>query len=95
MSISGLVLTLSGSDTKSRRAIANLHADLRLTLGERAGRRLPAVAATTSVEEDERLVTDLRAIEGIEGVEIVFVGLDEQANTQVSPQAKRDTGGVG
>lgn len=94
MGISGLVITLTQRDEAAGAALAKLRGDPRLTMGERNGPRQAAVGVTPSVEQDEHLVADLRATEGVVDVEIVFVGLDETTEHHTSPRAT-GTGGVG
>lgn len=94
MGISGLVITLATRDEAAGETLDRLRGDPRLTLGERNGLRQAAVGVTPSVEQDERLVADLRATRGVIDVEIVFVGLDETNEHHTSPRAT-GTGGVG
>ena len=76
MSISGLVIILKDDSSGTERALRTLASDARLTLGERFGRRIAAVAETTSVQADRDLWDDLRANPDVEYVDVTFVGLD-------------------
>lgn len=75
MSISGLIITLQDAPL-AERAIAALARDARLTLGERYGNRIVAVAETPGVDTDRALWDDLRATPGVEYVDVTFVSLD-------------------
>ncbi|MCA9287639.1 MAG: hypothetical protein KDA05_03590 [Phycisphaerales bacterium] len=77
MSVSGLVITLATDDPKAEHTLRLLAGDTRLTLGERFGRRVPAVAETPGVAEDRALIDDLRALDGVANVDVTFVALDE------------------
>lgn len=82
MAVSGLVVSLSPNESDAAHAIARLATDARLTLGERFGHRLAVVAETGGVGEDRALWDDLHAIEGVEGVDVTFVALDETSHEQ-------------
>ena len=77
MSVSGLVITLANDRSEAERTLRVLACDPRLTLGERFGQRVPAVAETPGVAEDRALIDDLRALDGVENVDVTFVALDE------------------
>lgn len=81
MAISGLVITLSGDGQEAAQALAWLEADARITLGARDGRRVAAVAETPSVRADRDLWDEVHALEGVEHVDVTFVGLDEPGAT--------------
>ncbi|GIK17975.1 MAG: hypothetical protein DYG93_04010 [Leptolyngbya sp. PLA2] len=73
MSISGLVLTLERDGPLAERAIHVLERDPRITLGERAGERLPIVVETGSRFEDEEVFATLRNTPGVRFVDVAFV----------------------
>ncbi len=78
MSISGLVLTLDSASPE--RALAALHDDPRLALGEAVGDRLPVVAETDDDRGARELLDELRCIQGVREVAIAFVSLDWDAH---------------
>ena len=80
MAVSGIVLTLSDDDAKAANALESLARDVRITLGERFGKRVAAVAETPSVDGDRELWDDLHRTPGIEFVDVTFVALDETAS---------------
>lgn len=90
MAISGLVVTLSSDASLAAAARARIGADPRLTPGEAFGERLAVVAETPSVEEDRRLVDDLRSIPGVMHVDIAYVHLDECAEDQPQTEETSD-----
>ncbi len=77
MAISGLVLTLT-DDPAGAAAMAMLHSDPRLTLGEQFGRRVAVVAETSSAHDDRELFDELRGTPGITQVDVTFVHLDTE-----------------
>ena len=87
MAISGLMVTLCAGAREAEQALRALSTDRRLTLGERVERRLAIVAETPSAEHDAELWNDLRALPGIENVDVTFVSVDgENADsTEGSP----------
>ena len=76
MAISGLVVILDDDADAAGRAIQSLAADPRLTVGERAGSRIPLVAETPSAEDDAALWSDLLATPGVKSVDVTFVSVD-------------------
>ncbi|MBK8913031.1 MAG: hypothetical protein IPM64_00275 [Phycisphaerales bacterium] len=76
MAISGLVITLEENAAAAEQAMRLLRADSRLSLGERAGRRLPLVAETPSAEADASLWADLLATPGVRAIDVTFVSVD-------------------
>jgi len=89
MAISGLVIFLRNDPIAAEASLAALGRDARLTLGERFGTRVAAVAETPSVEADRTLWDDLHALPGVEYVDVTFVGLDapEDCNAHHEPVA--------
>jgi hypothetical protein len=81
MAISGLVITLSEDAMAAEAAAAWLEADARVTLGERFGRRLAAVAETPSVEADRALWDELNAMAGVTRVDVTYVHLDSKTGS--------------
>ncbi len=80
MGVSALVVTIA-DDARGERALLALAADPRLELGAvpPGTRRVPVVADTPSRAEDEALWGALWALDGVEGVELVLVHLDDDA----------------
>jgi hypothetical protein len=87
MAVSGLVLNLSPVDDLASRALVSLSRDPRITIGERFGRRLAAVAQTESPQADRDLWDDLHATPGVEYVDVTFVALDDPATAQENSHA--------
>ncbi|MBL8761239.1 MAG: hypothetical protein JNL50_08045 [Phycisphaerae bacterium] len=79
MAVSGIVVTLASDPGLAEQAMAALSADPRLTLGERFGLRLAAVAETDSPRADRDLWDQLHAIPGVVHVDVTFVALDQPA----------------
>lgn len=75
MAISGVVLTLADEAKAAEEAMRILGSDPRITLGERAGPRLPAVLETGSPSEDEAAWTWMSAVPGVRSVKLAFVDL--------------------
>lgn len=85
MAVSGLVITLCSDAARRREAMERFGRDRRLVLGDLLGSHLAVSATTDSPREDLALIDELRAVPGVEQVEIVFVGLDEQADGNGAP----------
>ena len=79
MAVSGIVVTLASEPGLAEQALASLLADPRLTLGERFGLRLAAVAETDSPRADRDLWDELHAMPGVVHVDVTFVALDQPA----------------
>lgn len=82
MAVSGIVVTLSEDSALAAAALGALRADGRLTLGERFGARVAAVAENAGVAEDGAMWDDLHALPGVERVDVTFVALDDPAPFQ-------------
>jgi hypothetical protein len=78
MSISGLVITLSGDEALAGRALAAVTAEPRLMLGPVDGRRLPAVLEAREAGEDREVFEWLRSLEGVALVDVVYVDFGDQ-----------------
>ena len=89
MSISGLVITLSDEAERAERARAALLSDSRLELGPSVGDRLAAVADTPSPREDRLLWEALQSLDGIQRVDVIYVGLDPQPRPETLSQNGR------
>jgi hypothetical protein len=76
MTISSLVITLTGDARERGSALGRLQIDPRLTLGSIIADRLPAVAETVSALAGEGLVEDLLAMPGVSFVDVVAVHFD-------------------
>lgn len=76
MAISGLVITLEPSEAIAETALRSLRGDPRLSLGQRAGWRIPLVAETDSAAADADLWADLLATPGVRSVDVTFVSFD-------------------
>jgi len=79
MSVSGLVIFLSSDAQLAQHACERLRSDQRLIVGDRFGPRLAVAAETESVAADRALVDELRALPGVEHVDVAFVGFDEHS----------------
>ncbi len=79
MAISVLVITITNHDLLPT-ALTALAAEPSLTLGERFGLRVAAIAETPSVDADRALIDALRATVGITNVDIAYVHLDAYAH---------------
>jgi hypothetical protein len=88
MAVSGLVVTLS-DDAAAAAALSKLLSDPRITVGDRFGRRLAAVAETPSVHADHLLFDELRSTRGIVHVDVAFVHFDAEADAGRSPHTNR------
>ncbi|MBZ0266908.1 chaperone NapD [bacterium] len=73
MSISGLVVTLTGDPAESGTAVAALTAEPQLRLGPRSGARLAIVAETDSVHEDRELLERIAHTPGVLSAHVVYV----------------------
>ncbi|MHC5113016.1 MAG: hypothetical protein ACYTGP_01150 [Planctomycetota bacterium] len=76
MPVSGLVLTLAENEPAAAAAMAELMADDRVDVGAPIGRRLPVVADTPDAHADKRLHAELRDLDGVESIDVVFVHFD-------------------
>jgi hypothetical protein len=85
MAISGLVVTLIEDASIADQAIRRLSADSRLSLGDRAGWRVPLVAETPSAASDAQLWAELLATPGIKSVDVTFVSIDPAGVDEVEP----------
>ncbi len=74
--VSGLVITLAPQANAADEARRALAADPAFELGPRRGRRLAATAHTPSPAEDRALFERVRALPGVEHVDVVFVEVD-------------------
>jgi hypothetical protein len=87
MAISGLVVTLS--DKFSEEAMrASLATDERLTVGECFDGRVALVAETPSVEADRALWEDLWSMPGVRHVDVTYVYLEGESQSQEDPHAQ-------
>jgi len=77
MPISGLVLTLVSEPNGRSSALAALHADPRITVGEQAGDRLALVTETPSLTESRDLAVALSEIEGVALLEVVTIDFSD------------------
>jgi hypothetical protein len=71
MTISALVVTVDPRELDA--TLAGLAADPRLTVGERAGNRVPVVAETATAMDGDRLYRELRDAAGVWSVDVVMV----------------------
>jgi hypothetical protein len=78
MPISSLVLTLEDSAEQRTSVLATLAQDTRLTVGEpQAGRWLPVVTDTPTLEEGASLAESLRELPGVQFLDVVLVDFSE------------------
>ncbi len=77
MTVSGLVVTLT-RDADARSALARLHADPRLTLGEPVADRLPLVAEAPDARAGEALVRELEATPGVARVDVISIDFSSE-----------------
>lgn len=90
MAVSGLVVTLAEHEGYADAARARIARDPRVTLGGQFGRRLSLVAQTDGPGADRDLWDDLRAIPGVEHVDVTFVAFDEpESGTGVTSDGER------
>lgn len=89
MAVSGLIVTLVEDAVIAQQAVATLSCDPRLVLGERSDRRVPLVAQTPSPGDDRELWDALRAMPGVENVDVAFVGFDEDGGPDLPQQTRR------
>jgi hypothetical protein len=73
MPVIALVLTLTDDPAQSRQAQDILESDTRMALGPLIGRRLPVAATTEDDDESERLLAELRHLDGVTFLELVMV----------------------
>jgi hypothetical protein len=81
MSVSGLAITLSEQTKVADAAITALHRHHAVELGPRVGRRLAATTDTASTSSDEELWHWMRALPGVDHIDVVFVHFDEPEGT--------------
>ena len=77
MPVAGLALTLSESTPLVADAIAALEANSSVTVGKRIGRWLSVVLDTPDVKESRDLHEWVEAIEGVDYIDVVYVGFDD------------------
>ncbi|MCB9846440.1 MAG: hypothetical protein H6811_10700 [Phycisphaeraceae bacterium] len=73
MPISGLVILLDSDETDSACAFDALRHLPELELGDQVGPRIAAVAVTPSTSADRALIDQIRALQGVRNVDVVFV----------------------
>ena len=79
MPVSGLVLTLKNDGAGSSAVLAELRAHGSITLGDRAGHRLPIVVDTPGSDEDRAVWEWLHTLPGIAFVELVCADMSADA----------------
>ncbi|MBL9013312.1 MAG: hypothetical protein JNL83_03995 [Myxococcales bacterium] len=77
MTVSGLVITFMDTPEAASFALARLHEDARLLLGEPVANRLPIVAETADATSGETLVRELESIAGIARVDVISIDFAE------------------
>lgn len=77
MPIAGLALTLSDSTPLVEDAIAALEAHPAVTVGEKVDRWLSVVLDTPGVKQSRDLHEWVESVEGVEYVDVVYVGFDD------------------
>lgn len=93
MSISGLVVTLTGDPELAASSVRALAAEPRLRLGPRSGPRLAVVAETGSATEDRDLLERIAETPGVLAAHVVFVEVVPPDPAQRQPPSS-NPGGV-
>ena len=77
MLTSGLVVTLSSNPAKAAEAMTALQRRPEFTFGERNDRWLPLVMETSGDTESRELHDWVKALPGVEFVDVAYVNFDE------------------
>lgn len=94
MPVSALVVTMSRDERRRERAVDELRADARLTLGPIEDVQLPVVVETETVGEGIDLVRDiLPDIDGLEFVHVVSVDFSDldSRDEKLPPRGKKQS----
>lgn len=88
MPIAGLSLTLNKDETLVSEAVAELAKRPEILLGEWKAHYMAAVIDTPSSQESRDLHRWIESLPGIDFVDVVYVGFDEEspASSKLSPQ---------
>jgi|GEM_PF-2758608 hypothetical protein len=89
MLVSGLVFNLS-SGLAGDAAFAQLQRHPALTLGPRAGNLVPAALSTADVKQSRDFHDQMQAMPGVEYVDVVYVGFEEDSEFEPSSRAPED-----
>lgn len=79
MPVAGLTLTFNENEALASRAVGELFKHASIELGEMNGRYIAAVMDTETSHESRDLHRWIESLPGIDFVDVVYVGFDEEA----------------
>jgi len=86
MPVAGLTVTLNEDEALASAAVGEMFAKDEILLGEVDGRYLAAVMDTPNSRASRKLHGWIEALPGVDFVDVVYVGFDEDAGAAAGPQ---------
>ena len=92
MPVSGLVVSLTDQPALRQQAIDAMGQEPRIEVGMIKQQRMSVVMDTSSSDEDKELWTWLTGLPGVVFVDVVMVGFENEATTELQPVVAKPAG---